>query len=444
MSEKKQFFTSHAKSSAALVSVAVHALLIVVALSFVAVTVITKEEKSFDAKPVSRPQMQLKKLQVPVNIKKKRVQKPKLRKRIVVQPKMNQTMPDIKMPEITGVKGGMGSAAGSGLGGAGGVGFFMPEIDVFGIKSRGEKVFIILDASPEMMYDEMGGIQAYTIIKEELVRIVDELPPTTLFNVVVYDSGRTYMLFSSMVSANSSNVAKVDQWLKPLNSIRPGMGSNEWGGSTLGPEGQENSDDFRIGKFERQELWYRPAMLAMKQQADAVFVLTSWWGHQRIPKTEIDKDWYNSSAGRRWKESHEEAKKLLDEDNKKRVANGEPPRVIRRDNPWDMNRAYFPDIERPPDPEFYYHTPREFAEGFMAVREQFKPKEIQSRSGIKNKKKRKEISFSFNAVHFTKADAEWSEWRDGRTEENFKKLTGLCKGDYRTLAGLEAIKSSVQ
>ena len=66
--------------------------------------------------------MQLKKLQVPVNIKKKKIQKPKLRKRIVVKPKLNQTIPDIKMPEISGVKGGLGNASGGLGGGAGGLG----------------------------------------------------------------------------------------------------------------------------------------------------------------------------------------------------------------------------------------------------------------------------------------------------------------------------------
>ena len=440
---KKQFFANHAKSSAALVSLGIHAILIVVALSFVAVTVITKEEKAFEAKPIARPKMKLKKLQVPVNIKKKKAQKPKLRKRIVVQPKMNQTMPDIKMPEISGVKGGIGSGEAGGLGGAGGVGFSMPEIEVFGIKGRGEKVFIILDSSPEMMYDEMGGIAAYTIIKDELVSIVGSLPATALINVAVYDSGRTYVLFPKMVSANSSNVAKVDAWLKPLNSIKPGMGANEWGGSTLGPGGMESTDDFRVGKFERQELWYRPSMLAMKQQADAVFVLTSRWGHQRILKGERDDGWYEGSAGRRWKESHEKAKLLLDEENKKRAENGEPPRVIRRENAWDMNRAYFPDIERPPDPEFYYHKPKEFAEGFVQVREQYRPKDMQVKSGLSNKKKTAS-EVSFNVVRFAKVDAEWSEYYDGRTEENFGKLTGMFRGKYRTIAGLEAIKSSVK
>lgn len=71
MARKKQFFANHAKSSAALVSLGIHAVLIVVALSFVAVTVITKDEQNFKAAEVKRPKMQLKRLQVPVNVKKK-------------------------------------------------------------------------------------------------------------------------------------------------------------------------------------------------------------------------------------------------------------------------------------------------------------------------------------------------------------------------------------
>lgn len=438
-----RFFAKHAKSSAALVSLGIHAVLIVVALSFVAVTVIQKEEKSFEAKPVNRPKMTLKKLQVPVNIKKKKVQKPKLRKRIVVQPKMNQSMPDIKMPEISGVKGGLGGGVSGGIGGGGGLGFTMPEIEVFGIKSRGEKVFLILDSSPEMMYDEMGGIPAYTIIKEELIRIIEGLPPTALFNVCVYDSGNTFLLFPKLVSATSSNVAKVDEWLSPLNAVRPGMGGNEWGGSTLGPGGLQNQADFLVGKFERQELWYRPTMLAMQQQADAVFLLSSWWGHQRIAKDGRDEAWYKSSAGRRWMESFEKAKQLLDEENRKRASNGQPPRVIRRDNPWDMNRAYFPDIERPPEPEFYYHKPREYAEAFAEIRARYAPKETQLKSGLTSRQGNK-AGFTFNVVRFAKKDAEWTEYRDGRTEDNFKALAGYFKGQYRTIAGLEAIQSSIR
>jgi hypothetical protein len=440
--QKKRFFAKHAKSSAAVVSLAIHALLVVVALSFVAVTVIQKEEKVFESKAVKRPKMPIKKLQVPVNIKKKQVNKPKLRKRIVVQPKVNQTMPDIKMPEITGVKGGMGGGEAGGLGGAGGVGFTMPEIEVFGIKGKGEKVFIILDSSPEMMYDEMGGIPAYTIIKQELVRILGSLPPTALFNIIVYDPGRSFMLFPNMVSASSANVAKVDEWLKPLNATRPGMGAKEYGVSTLGSGGIQNNEDFLRGIFKNQREWYRPTMMAMKQQADAVFLLTCWWGNQWFYKDEVDRSWDQSSAGRRWFESYEKAKALLAKENKERAAKGQAPRVI-RDTPWEMNRVYFPDIEFPPRPEAYHYQSRDYIPVMLEIRNENRPEALQTKSGLRKTPSKTKADFSFNVVHFREVGESRDTGRHETTEERFKELTSKLNGQYTMIAGLEAIKSSI-
>ena len=58
---KKGFFGSHAKSSALVVSFIVHAILIVVAVSFVAVKIIIKDDAGFEAKAVNRPKAPLKK-----------------------------------------------------------------------------------------------------------------------------------------------------------------------------------------------------------------------------------------------------------------------------------------------------------------------------------------------------------------------------------------------
>ncbi len=131
---KKRFFANHSKSSALVVSLAIHAVLLVVAISFVAVKVIIKPEPDFVAKKVKRPKMPPKKLQVPVDVK-KRKPKPRLRKRIVSKPK---NFTDIKMPEITGVKGGLGNMGGDGLGS---LGFDLDIGDLFGSnKSMGNEL----------------------------------------------------------------------------------------------------------------------------------------------------------------------------------------------------------------------------------------------------------------------------------------------------------------
>ena len=215
--EKKKvgYFAKHAKSSAALISLVIHAVLIVVAISFVAVTVFVKEDQTFEVKTVKRPRAPLKKLQVPVNIKKKKTQKPKLRKRIVV--KQTPKVPEIKMPEITGVKGGMGG--GYGGGGGSGIGFSMPEIDFFGAKGKGEKVVFVVHFGPATIggnpYQRMTG---YTI-RKRLEDLVNEMTPVTLFNVVAYWMRDTWAMSPTMLQATPANKQQVMDWMKPVNPL---------------------------------------------------------------------------------------------------------------------------------------------------------------------------------------------------------------------------------
>ncbi len=74
-------------------------------------------EQSFETAPVAHPKMPPKKIRVPVEIK-KRKPKPRFRKRIVAQSKPAE-LREIAMPEMVGVKGGLGSMDGDGLGSLG-------------------------------------------------------------------------------------------------------------------------------------------------------------------------------------------------------------------------------------------------------------------------------------------------------------------------------------
>jgi hypothetical protein len=337
------------------------------------------------------------------------------------------------MPEISGVKGGLGTAAG-GLGIGSGIGFTMPEIELFGIKSQGEKVCILLDSRNDIMVDEIGGIRAYTIIKQELVRILNELPPTTLFNVIVF-GGDTVMRFPNMVPATEENLAQVQEWLEPLNAVdSENAGRTSYGTGTLGSGGTRSNEDLKAGKFQGQPEWYRPVMLAMKMQADSIFLLTSGWGIQRYFTEEIDRgEWYESSAGRRWREADEESKRLWEKENKERAARGEPPQVFR--SRTSRIRHYFPNIERPPKPPDYDYTAKDYIEAMQEIRKKYGSADVDMESGVR-RRGRGGDSFSFNVVHFRKKGEKES---DGR----LLQLTRLAGGDYEIVAGLEAIESFV-
>ena len=115
------------KTSAALVSLIIHAVIILMAGSFAVVSVIVKDDKKFEAKTITRPRMPLKKLTVPVDVRKRNEKKPKLRKTIVVKKQLKSI--DLKMPEVTGVLGGTGYLdEGGGLTSLG----FGFDIDLFG------------------------------------------------------------------------------------------------------------------------------------------------------------------------------------------------------------------------------------------------------------------------------------------------------------------------
>ena len=436
--ENRRFFANHSKSSAMVVSLAVHAILAVVALSFVAVTVITKSEAKFEAKQVNRPRMAPKKLQVPVKIKKKQ-RKPKLRQRILVKHQVNRSIPDIKMPEISGIKGGLGAAGGAGLGNASSIGFNMPEISVFGVRSKGEKIFIALDSSPYIMRDAIGGMRAYQIIKDEVARIVEGLSPTTLFNLVVYDGGGAIMLFPRMVPATRENVTQVGKWLEPLNKVSEGMASTTYGVKTLGKGGTPlNIPANRVaesGKLQEGVVWgwVRPAVAAMDQRADAVFILCDNWGSGSSMRRAIGKkpEWPEAHR-KKWEKYTALAKEKHEAENARRAAKGEAPQVMNSN--WMRVTTYYPDARQyyPPEPPYYYFTGKDYAKALQLIRQEVASK-VPAKSGLTKKTK---DHLSLNVIYFApKADT--------GNYENFEILAKKFHGKLRVLNGLEAIRVAV-
>jgi hypothetical protein len=111
------------RSTAFIVTVAVHVVFFLVAGVYVALEVFKDEEPRFEGEQLSRPKMQLKKLKVPIKVQK------------IKQPKMQQmaaptqvTKMNVDMPTMGGVGGGMGSFGGGGLGSLG----FGLKFDLFG------------------------------------------------------------------------------------------------------------------------------------------------------------------------------------------------------------------------------------------------------------------------------------------------------------------------
>ena len=136
MKKIQSFLSQHKKSSAVMISFSIHLIIVLIALSFVAFTVIEKKERVFEAPPNKRPAMKLKKLKVPVDLKKSQKKKVDLKKRIVAKPKIDPKFNDIIMPDIVGDKGTSGyGSGGNGISESLGFNFAIP--DLFGSNQKG-------------------------------------------------------------------------------------------------------------------------------------------------------------------------------------------------------------------------------------------------------------------------------------------------------------------
>jgi len=114
--------------SAVLLSIVIHAALFLLAGMLVVFTVVHKEEKKFTPpKAVERPKMKLKKPKVKV----KKTSRPKSTTRIVT--KMNRaSMPDIQLPEMSGIGEGLGEGVG---------GFdMMPDLETISVFGSGQSI----------------------------------------------------------------------------------------------------------------------------------------------------------------------------------------------------------------------------------------------------------------------------------------------------------------
>ena len=133
-------------TSALLLSILIHAGLFLLAGMLVVFTVVKKEEKKFEPpKAVERPKMKLKKPKVKI----KKTSRPKPTTRIVT--KMNRaSMPDIQLPEMSGMEGGLG----------GGVDGFdmMPDLDTVSIFGSGQSIGNDFEGVVySLLYDRKGG-----------------------------------------------------------------------------------------------------------------------------------------------------------------------------------------------------------------------------------------------------------------------------------------------
>lgn len=325
---KRKIFACSAE--AAFISIVIHLLLAFFAGSTVLWSVIGRQAVSFKGEKIERSRLERRAEQLPVNIEElqKKVPQPRMVNRIVSASTGPVNIP-LLTPEmglkLAGKPLEPKSLSGSSMPGNLNIG--VSGVNFFGVRSSGEKIVFVLDASKQMMEDSKGGYTTYKFAKDKIHKLVDAMPSATLFNVIIYSDSSVDMFRPQLVPAVQANRDALKEWLAPLNS-----------------------DPFDVGRVARKytppvayksqigagtRFWLRAVQAAMEQTADTIFVLCAGFGRYGVPggaRAEPDPKQmaeYNAKVAA----VNAKAQKAFSDENAARAKRGLPPKII-----YDWNR----------------------------------------------------------------------------------------------------------
>lgn len=146
------------------------------------------------------------------------------------------------------------------------------NVAFFGIKEKGRRVALILDASPSMVFKNRGGKEAYDKLKAELVDMVNKLQPSTEFNVFVFEND-VDRFKPGAVPATGDIKSEFKRWIAPYMEKETGVRLKNYTSDRLaGFRGTSRMDAALTGAFE--------------MGADVIFVLSDGVPSVRRPPTE--------------------------------------------------------------------------------------------------------------------------------------------------------------
>lgn len=378
---------------------------------------------------------------------------------------VNVDLPD--MQQNFTVSSGLGAGSlqisgGSLLGGASGsLKLGMSEVNVFGLKSKSERILFIIDSSRRMLTDEKGGLNSYKIIKDKVTELISNLAPGTLFNVILAGDQNKSLLFQpKLVSAGMENQTKLIKWFASVNVDANKVGIGHLGAEKRALTSFADSDIVVHGLMTDAWLWQHNqsayfTQLALEMSADSIFHICSQHNgfHEthRLPnereqaRNQKDRDRITQSS--QWKKlmaAHEAEvpimQKRIDAElakqNAARKKKGLPPRVLRNTNVRLAAREL----------GFEWNNPRPHLSQFGAnIKSSYpiKASELKRHFGQVARelytKKKKRIP-SIHILLLLAGDKELSTAQEKRVEE----FTRTFKGKLRIVKGLNEIKTAAK
>ncbi len=240
---------------------------------------IIQEQKLDAPPPIEKVQPAQKEHKVRVERQQKKSRK--MSKRISIANPQNINAPEVKVTIPASISSGSGISTISDKAMTDGLKIAVSTVEIGGIKSKTEKVLICIDAGPYLMTDERGGLDTYKVIREDIKRLVNNLPSTVLFNLMAFDisNGAQIKFFQgNLVAATSFNKRIACDWIEPINVALGKTGV----GSISGPYYKLK---YEFLKQPPASQYYNPYIsniyriyqAALEQGADTIYILTTSW-----------------------------------------------------------------------------------------------------------------------------------------------------------------------
>lgn len=404
------------------VSLIVHLIVIIGLGSYTIYTALVPDEPEMEAPPPPE-RIEPQKLQQQVRLQQQQKKSSRPVQKITVTNISSINLPDlsVSMPTVdtkVAVGGNYGAGRVGDDFGSGGIDFSKSAVDFFGIKSTGERVMFIVDASRYMLEDQKGGLPAYNIIKDEISGMVGKLSSGTLFNVMFYDGSTVQIYSDKLLPATRQNKELFKEWIKPINKDFASVGKLK---SNISIQ-NKTLEPLKAGATQ----WLKAVQIAMEQGSDSINILVAGWQHHGRSMTAEEREKYYKEQGWDdkkkviWDAAVVRAREWLKNENEKRKKAGQPERVVQ----WigTVVRELEPKVAHPPSDVY---SEEEIDKFLHNLEREYYTSQDRSDPPV-------------NVVLFLGAN------EDAKNNSNAKRFQELAKnhhGKFRVLQGLQALKN---
>jgi hypothetical protein len=281
-----------------LVTVIVHVVLVAVAGYFVSEQIINKK-KTFEAAPptesVTQKQVEHR-LQVARKGGGSASSSPVSASRIfstaenALQMPAMPDLPSVGASSLSGMgfgKGmgavGTGTGYNTGLSGSGGTGVGFMNMSFLGVTSQNaSKIVFIVDVGRDLLDIRKGGFEAFTIIRDEIMKLISRLPPSAEFGVILFErdrwSNNAVVTFDSkLLPATVGNKQAFFEWIGPVNATPDAIGLSSARGRRTRWSAKDMSSAGLDPTLSTPE-WSRALHFAFEMEPDTIYVISGSQG----------------------------------------------------------------------------------------------------------------------------------------------------------------------